>query len=377
VWPPRDGAATLDALFEHRKPTDARTARNNQLTQYTRSVNVLSDIRLSVGQTWLFSRGSTPTVSTDNRGYRDVVKSLKSGEPPVGFKLPWPLYRSTLWGNLFGVAYMSIGSYQLVSGLLPLLLDELVKPQTLNSATGAPIAFVYSSEALFHPFAVTTVLHVRILGQQQPWQTDADAVTFLEQVRSCPVDGQPSWQVRDGVPLSKIPGLPAKDAEGKDAAHSQASQTRFMLLSALHQDGDPAADSYRLASLYKKKASNQSQPMNTEGSAISVTDRSAGMLMPADVIWDKRLQCIHHNMSTLLAYIQNLAAVLPGQPTQQCKWFQGRAALLLNHLYRRATFSDINGIYKSRLAGMWIDHLSLNGAINQLTAREVPPPPTI
>ncbi len=337
---------------------------------------MLSDLRVSIGHTWLFStREGAPTVSTDSRGYRDLVNGLKSGAPYTGFGLPWPPYRSRFWGRLFG-DYMSAPSYDLVGGLMPLHLDRLVEPQLVISASGAAAMFIDSSEAFLHPFAVTTLLHLRLEGEQ-PWQTDNQAAAFLYELLRGPVDGQPSRQVRDGVQVTAIPGLPTQNADGQASEYRRAPEFEFTLLSGRHEDGDSAEDSYRLASLYRKQASDKSQPMNTEGSAISVTDRCAGMLMPAQAISDQRISCVHHNMTTLLAYMQSLAAVVPGQPTESCKWFRARAALVLNHLYRRAPLPALQGIYKSRLAGMWIDHLGLSTAINQVNAQEAPPPPDL
>jgi hypothetical protein len=338
-------------------------------------VNVLSDLRVSVGRTWLFStQAGAPTVSADNRGYRDVVKGLQGGTSGTGPWLPWPPYRSRFWGYLFG-DYLSTSSYDLVGGLLP-LHRGLSAPEYVTSASGAALMFVDSSEAFLHPFAVTTLLHLRLEGEQ-PWQTDSQAAAFLDDLMRARTDPQSPGQVRDGVPVTAIAGLPAQDADGQAAGYRQAREFAFTLLSGRHQDGDSAADSYRLASLYRKQASDKSRPMNTQGSAISVTDRCAGMLMPAQSMDDQRIACVHHNMATLLAYLQNLGAVLPGQPTESCKWFRARAALLLNHLYRRAPLPDIQGIYKSRLAGMWIDHLGLSPSINQVNAQAAAPPPDL
>jgi hypothetical protein len=59
------------------------------------------------------------------------------------------------------------------------------------------------------------------------------------------------------------------------------------------------------------------------------------------------------------------------------EWFQGRTALILNHLYRRAPMPETNGIYKSQVAELWIAHLGLQAAMNAITASESRPPPVL
>ena len=58
-------------------------------------------------------------------------------------------------------------------------------------------------------------------------------------------------------------------------------------------------------------------------------------------------------------------------------WYQRQAALQLNHLYRREPLPLVNGIYKSRVAEMWIKHRDLAAAINQVNAKAQSPPPAL
>jgi hypothetical protein len=76
--------------------------------------------------------------------------------------------------------------------------------------------------------------------------------------------------------------------------------------------------------------------------------------------------------------MENLAAVVQAEKvTDACDWFQPRAALMLNHLYRRAPLPEVNGIYKSRVAKMWIRHQDLVPHINRVNADAQQPPPTL
>jgi hypothetical protein len=76
--------------------------------------------------------------------------------------------------------------------------------------------------------------------------------------------------------------------------------------------------------------------------------------------------------------MESLAAVVvTEQATESCRWFQRQAALMLNHLYRREPLPIVNGIYKSRVAEMWINHRNLAPAINRVNAQTQPSPPTL
>ena len=122
---------------------------------------------------------------------------------------------------------------------------------------------------------------------------------------------------------------------------------------------DPQPLAYRLASLYQKTATDEGLPMNTDQSAIGVTGQHVAMLLPEDTQQPKqarsRLRCLHRNITTVLACIENMAAIVRPQATDAADWYQRQAALLLNHLYRRKPLPVVNGIYKSRVAEMWIE----------------------
>ena len=53
--------------------------------------------------------------------------------------------------------------------------------------------------------------------------------------------------------------------------------------------------------------------------------------------------------------------------TVSCRWFQSRAAALLNYLYRRAPLPETGGIYRSRLPQSWINERRIAPFANALT----------
>jgi hypothetical protein len=340
---------------------------------YTREVNVLQDMRVSIGRTWRFvTPAGAVTVAQDLAGYRHHLDDLKSRPFERGFGLPWPPYRSTLWGYIFGEAYRNTRTKLLVAALLPLLLENMIESRMLNSGTSMPFASLDSAEALLHPFAVTTILHLSLPGSE-PWSAEGQAASLFDDLMRHPLTADQPGQVRDGMPLSLLPGLASQDADGHSAGFEPTGG--FAVLSGLHDERDPAALAYQLASLYQKQATDKSRPMNTVRSAISVTDRRVGMLLPENGFRAQpRVACLHHNITTLLAYMENLAAVVSDQVTEPCRWFQSRAALVLNHLYRRKPLPATNGIYKSRVAEMWVDHRDLARTINQVNAQDQPSP---
>jgi hypothetical protein len=339
-------------------------------------MNQLQELRVSVGQTWRFitTPAGRATVAEDLSGYRQRIDGLKSrpaGPAGSGFNLPWPTYYSTLWGYLFGPEYEHTRTTLLVSALLPLLSMEPAELKAVEPVPDMPFAYVQYCEAFLHPFAVTTVLHL-LVPSGLP---DGREASVLDGLLGLALEGEPPRQVREGVPLPERLSFPAAtDADRKLARFEQVSG--FVSLSAIHETADPGPLSYRLASLYQKTAKHKSRPMNTDDTAVSVTGGHVGMLVPRITV--RRAECLHHNITTLLACMENLAAVVATeQVTEACDWFQRQAALMLNHLYRRAPLPTVNHIYKSRVAKMWIRHRDLVPHINRVNADAQSPPPAL
>jgi hypothetical protein len=337
---------------------------------------VLQDLRISVGHTWRFAtpEGVT-TVSEDLGGYRAHIDQLKNNPAADAFGLPWPPYRSTLWAYMFGDGYRDTPSYTLVGGLLPLLRsDGLPAPGPVGAEPGPPPAFLDAAEAFFHPFAITTLAHLSVPASVLTAAQGQEPVLF-DRLIHLPLTAGQAGQVRDGAPVAPLPGLASRDF-GRLPASYQSAGT-FIVLSGVHQAPDPKPLAYRLASLYQKTAPDKSQPMNTDLSAISVTDRQIAMLMPDQQPARSHLGCLHRNICTLLACMENMAAIVGPAANRPATWFQRRAALLLNCLHRRAPLPGSGQIYKSRVAQMWIDHLGLAAAINQVNTEAEQPVPAL
>lgn len=258
-------------------------------------------------------------------------------------------------------------------GRLPLLSDGLVPARWLESPPGTVLAYLESAEAFRHPFAVTTVLHFSLQAAGAGSTEDQEQGLLDSLLCHRLGEGQPG-QVRDGAPLSLLSTLPAQDADRLPARYEPASS--FVSLSGVHEVDDPEALAYRLASLYQKTSADKGRPMNTDKSGIGVTDQRVAMLLPKAT--QSRVECLHHNITTLLACMENMAAIVrPEATTVAADWYQRQAALLLNHLYRRKPLPKVDGIYKSRVAGMWIEHRDLAADINRVNDQAQSPPPAL
>ena len=157
-----------------------------------------------------------------------------------------------------------------------------------------------------------------------------------------------------------------------------------MSLSAIHETEHPRPLSYRLASLYqktakgKRKAKSKSGRMNTDYTAVSVTGQQVGMLVPRGTVTVRRAECLHHNVTTLLACMENLAAVVQAEKvTDACRLVPAAGRADAQPSVRRAPLREVNGIYKSRVAKMWIRHQDLVPYINRVNANAQQPPPTL
>ncbi|MFI7547455.1 hypothetical protein [Actinoplanes sp. NPDC049599] len=325
---------------------------------------MLHKVSVSVGRTWRYATDDAASVADDKAGYRHQIDTLKGGPGPDGFGLPWPRYRSTLWTRMFNGTYQDIPSRVLVPSLIPLLYEEAVAD--LPQSRGPCSVSVFR-----HPFAVSTVMHIE-LAPIDPWPAAAGAAELFRTLLETPLPG--SGQVRDGVALNTLPPLPTVDADGRAAGFEQAGS--FVMVSALHQQApDPGALASALATLFEDSGGNGAVPLRSRGGAIDVRGEVVGLVLPGDLPRaGQRLRCLHHNLATLLAYMQNLATLTPSSSTLATRWFQTRAATLLNHLYRRAPLPETNSIYRSRLAEAWINGRSIAPSINAL-ARDLPPLP--
>jgi hypothetical protein len=345
-------------------------------------MDVPQNVTMSVGKTWRFvTSNGAAAAAIDRSGYREQLGQLKNGTQTGIGGLPWPPYRSTLWSYWFGEGYQEMLNKVLVGSLLPLATergyeaapvaivpgnDYSANPTVLTSASNEPIALLTTRDAFIHPFAITTLLHLSVIAVPDEGGRAAD---FFSEVLHHPQKDKPELQVRDGMPIETLGPLPEQDVDEQPAGFTPSGG--FLLLSGLHTETDPGPLAYQLASLYQKTAAGKSQPMNTDRSAISITDRSVAMLLAADgSLAASRARCLHRNTATLQAYMENLATLLPATTTPSSNWFQGRAALMINSLVRRRPVPGSSSIYKSRVAEMWINHRELAATVNAINDRE-------
>jgi hypothetical protein len=323
---------------------------------------VLQSVRISVGRTWRLTADGAATVEWSLRGYRRRLGA--AGPAPYG--LPWPQYRSGLWGRMFGGDYRQQAAADLVAALVPLR----------HTGTAAPVPGCRAAEveALRHPFALTAFVHLE-LAAPVPWPPDRDAAAVLRATLTSPYG---PGQVRDGVPLADLPALPSVDAD--DVAAGFVDAGRFVLASAVYEGTpDPTALAGSLAVLFDGPPATGAVPLRRGVGALGVSGDVAALVLPngGDRVGN-RIRCLHYNYATLLAYLQNLTTLTPATTTETCRWFQQRSAVLLNHLYRREPLPSTRSVYRSRLPQAWLDGRRVAPAVNAITGTELPllPVPT-
>lgn len=324
---------------------------------------MLQSVRISVGRTWRLVTDAGTSVSVDKTGYRESINALKNGESRT-YELPWPPYRSRLWTYMYNGNYQNTASGALVATLLPLThRATLADP---SSPLGGPVAL----EVLHHPFAVTAIAHIPVLGDE-PWSPGENGAARLQTLFQAPLSADS--QVRDGISLDMVPDLPAVDADQKPAHFEEAGT--FLLLSGLHHHStEPGKLASALANLMEDATSDGSVPLKTDQSALMVSSGRVALVLPASQFRaGDRARCLHDNVATLLAQLQNLSTLLGATPTTAAGWFRRRSAVMLNHLYRRAPLPETTNVYKSRVPEAWINHRQLALPVNTVNGTELPP----
>lgn len=320
----------------------------------------LQAVRLSIGRTWRFVTAESACVDDDLSAYRNRVDALKSGEVSADYELPWPPYRSRFWAYMFNPSYRETRSATQVAALLPLRWQGSLPAAAGANGYRTPVEV----EAVRHPFALTALAHLE-LTIPEPWPTDAEASAVLRSMLRSSLTG--TSQVQDGVPLNVLPALPTTEFQGRPARFEDVGN--FVVLSGLEDGSDAKTLASSLALRFDDAPDpDKAHPLRTRAGAICVSGNTVGLVLPSTLPRaEQRSLCLHHNVTLLLTYLQNLATLTPSAPTVSCEWFRGRAAAVLNHLYRRTPMPQTGSVYKSRLTELWLTERGVTAAVNALT----------
>lgn len=321
---------------------------------------MLQSLYLSVGRTWrAVTAEGVVTADVDDAAHTARFGQLKQpAVPPRRWELPWPRYRSTLWRALLGTGYTHASNDAMAQLLVPLLHEHRDPEQP-------------RWWALRHPFAVTTVVEIP-LPSPQPWPDDDDAVEkWLDEHLRRPLAGHPGHRLSDGVPMEAVPELPIEDADGTPITWVEVD--RFRLLSGLHQElADPGAAAGRLATAFAPVPPPAALPMKEQGTFLAVDGVNVGLVRPrAGLRAGRRLACLHHNQSLVLAYTNDLLAGLAAPHTATARVYRERSARLLNHLHRHVPVPPFAGTYRSRLVRAWLGRPGVAATINQVNAEDL------
>lgn len=314
--------------------------------------------RLTVGRTWRFEAGGATCADDDPGLYRHRIDTLKSPGPHAeAFGLPWPPYRSNLWRYLYSPEYQNTPSRDLVATLLP--------TRWTTTRAVPPHPWALEIEAVRHPFAVTTLVHVDLTSLA--WDDRATSAAQLLAVLRTAVGGTGGARVTDGIPLDQVPDLPAQSFEGDPLIPTPAG--RFVVLSGVHDEADARAVASVLARLFDDAPdATKAVDLRSPRAAISVRGENVGLALPADLPRAaQKVRCLHDNTAMLLAQLQNLASVLAGATTVTADPYQRSAARVLSHLHRRAPLPESGSVYKTRLPELWLGARGHGPAITALT----------
>lgn len=312
----------------------------------------LDTVLLSVGRTWRFDTGGRTAVEATKSGYTRQLNRLKGSPEDREFGLPWPPYRSRFWEHMLNSSYQETPTADLVAILLPLRWWRFQVHQDVPGLHPR-----IEVEAIRHPFALTTIAHFR-LRPRDPWPPDAQAADLLNRLTRGDVG--PMRPVDEGYPYQELSSLPGTDAGG--AAVALRSAGHFTVLSALHREDDALLPAAALARRFPANPTPDGSVALRDG-AVHVHADNVGVAVSAQV-GARTAGCLHHNYTTLLAYLQNLTGLVTAPPSPEAEWFRERAVWMMNHLYRAAPAPPVHAIYKSRLSALWLDERGLTGPIN-------------
>lgn len=315
----------------------------------------IESVLVSFGRTWRFDAGGQTPVDLTKNGYAKEINRLKGVQDQSDFRLPWPRYRSRFWRYMLSPSYWETDTNDLITVLIPLQHERF-----FVQADTPVVRPRIDIEALRHPFALTTIAHFR-LKNLTPWPSDEQAFQLFNQLARGNVGAmQP---VDSGFPYQELPSFPTLDAYGgTQIALKNAGQ--FTVISALYRGNEPLIQASKLARNFPPNPAPDGSVAIRDG-AVHVHADTVGLAVSAQVGAGK-VRCLHHNFTLLLSYLQNLSTLVVSNPTNECRWYRGRAVTMLNHLYRAEPVPPVNTVYKTRLADLWLNERGLREPINQV-----------
>jgi hypothetical protein len=307
---------------------------------------VLNKVTVSVLSTSRFTTVETGmvTVVRDDQAYREMLTAAQQQHPVHELVLPWSRYYNWLWRYQLGPDYPNISP--------KLMLDLLVPLRTpINVGVTSPLVAEVEAELIWHPFAVTTVVHLQLHGES--WHGDNKLSAALDDVLRSPWAGT-NKQVRNGYPLPMMSLNWDRDAASRSSRLGVVSLATFV--SGLHHgETQPQALAYSLASLFTNFAADKSHPMRDSGGHLALRGQNIGLILPNSTRNAERAhRCLLANNSTLLALLQNLLTLRGGEG-EYAEWYWSKAEVVLRHLYERTDNPIVGTGYKSRLAQLWLD----------------------
>ncbi|MDP9335988.1 MAG: hypothetical protein M3Q30_22135 [Actinomycetota bacterium] len=176
--------------------------------------------------------------------------------------------------------------------------------------------------------------------------------------------------------------LPTVDWTGHPAGYEEVGDG-FMLTSALREGSneDAEAAAYALAAgATGGDSTGHTWKLKTPGGALGAEGSRLALILPVDMKpppspMDRKrkkaptsssvLNCLRRNNATAIAYIQDLATLVPTSaldPAHQVALFGKLAQGALNSFATRKELPN-SGVYKSRAGTAWLEHRALTSPI--------------
>lgn len=330
------------------------------------------DLRITIIRAWTFADSTGgPATTMSVSAHRARYAQIRSLPPGGRLRLPWPPFRSNFWFHqLGGSTYESTEPPLLVGALVPL---RVVVRATFSHpwSVHRPLAELY-----LEPFGVWTSITVDLIGavsQQDP--NLAAAVEAALKGEFALADQPPSSQLRDGLsPAAVLTELGEELWPGLDLIEAGAVR----LLSDRIEAGECKDEAKRLFAGHQAPGDVEAHPLKQTEGAFAASSSRVGLALSNGSGAAPRLKCLHHNQALLLGHLLLLGAEVRQQVPAGGLRYQDLAARVLNHLHRGVNLELLDsgapkrlGIYRSRIAPVWLDGTGLSPVVNQRTDTSV------
>lgn len=326
------------------------------------------DVRVSVVKAWLFADDDgRPSMTATISRHRAQYAQLMSAPTTDPLRLPWPPFRSNFWHRQLGSEqYRSIPPQQLVGALVPL---RAVIPVSFDhpGSVSAPLAEIY-----VEPFGIWTSVTVDLIGVG-----DIDVPALAEVVDGAlktPVvvgETERASPLRDGLSPEDVLAHVGQDLWPGQRL-TEAGTVRLLSSRIVADQCDDEAK--RLHAGFQAPGNLDVHQLSQTKGAFAATSTRIGLALSDGAGAAARVKCLHHNQTLLVGHLLLFGAFARQEVPAEGQRYQDLAARMLNHLYRAEAIVVHDGgtprtlgVYRSRIAPVWLDTNDLAPVIDRRT----------